>query len=87
MLFSEMRHPYTRALMGAVPSLDAAVGEPFMTIVGQPPDLSNPPMGCGFADRCQYVRPLCRRAAPPLTCCNNKYHRFACFFPLGEELD
>ena len=86
-LFSRMRHPYTRALMGAVPSLDAAVGEPFMTIEGQPPDLSNPPMGCGFADRCQYVRPLCRRAAPPLTCCNNKYHRFACFFPLGEELD
>ena len=87
-LFSRMRHPYTRTLMGAVPRLDAPAGEPFRTIEGQPPDLSNPPMGCGFADRCPYVRPICRRAAPPLTGCkNNNDHRFACFFPLGDGQD
>ncbi|MCX5883373.1 MAG: ABC transporter ATP-binding protein [Deltaproteobacteria bacterium] len=85
-LFSRMRHPYTRTLMGAVPRLDAPAGEPFRTIEGQPPDLSNPPMGCGFADRCQYVRPICHRAVPPLTGCNNN-HRFACFFPLDEWQD
>jgi oligopeptide/dipeptide ABC transporter ATP-binding protein len=86
-LFGGMRHPYTRALMAAVPRLDAAAGEPFMTIKGQPPDLSNPPVGCGFADRCRWVRPLCRRTAPPLTCSNNNDHRFACFFPPGEGQD
>lgn len=85
-LFSRMRHPYTKTLMAAVPRLDAPTGEPFMTIDGQPPDLSNPPTGCGFADRCPSVRHLCRQEAPPVTSCNssNNNHRFACFFPLGE---
>jgi oligopeptide/dipeptide ABC transporter ATP-binding protein len=86
-LFSRMRHPYTRTLMAAVPRLDAAASEPFMTIEGQPPDLSNPPAGCCFADRCQYARPLCWRAAPPLTSSNNDHHWFACFFPLDEGQD
>jgi peptide/nickel transport system ATP-binding protein len=82
-LFSRMRHPYTKTLMAAVPRLDARTGEPFMTIEGQPPDLSNPPMGCGFADRCPSVRPLCMQEVPPVTSCNNN-HRVACFFPLGK---
>jgi oligopeptide/dipeptide ABC transporter ATP-binding protein len=86
-LFGRMRHPYTRTLMAAVPRLDAAAGEPFVTIEGQPPDLSNPPGGCCFADRCRYARPLCRRAAPPLTCSNDNDHRFACFFPLDQGQD
>jgi oligopeptide/dipeptide ABC transporter ATP-binding protein len=86
-LFSRMRHPYTRSLMAAVPRLDAAAGEPFMTILGQPPDLLNPPEGCCFADRCRYVRPLCRCSEPPLACSNNDDHRFACFFPLDEGED
>jgi oligopeptide/dipeptide ABC transporter ATP-binding protein len=86
-LFGRMRHPYTRTLMAAVPRLDAAAGEPFVTIEGQPPDLSNPQAGCCFADRCRYSRPLCRRAAPPLTCSNNNDHRFACFFPLDQGQD
>jgi oligopeptide/dipeptide ABC transporter ATP-binding protein len=84
-LFSRMRHPYTRALMDSVPRLDAPAGEPFITIEGQPPDLSKPQMGCGFADRCQYVHPICHRAVPPLTGRNNNDHRFACFFPLCDE--
>jgi len=87
-LFSRMRHPYTRTLMSAVPRLDAPAGEPFRTIEGQPPDLSNPPPGCGFADRCPYVRPICCQAVPPLTGCNNDMdHRLACFFPLGDGQD
>lgn len=86
-LFSRMRHPYTRTLMAAVPRLNVAAGEPFMTIEGQPPDLSNPPAGCCFADRCRYARPLCHRAAPPFTCSNNNDHRFACFFPLDHGQD
>jgi len=86
-LFSRMRHPYTRTLMGAVPRLDASTGEPFRTIEGQPPDLTNPPRGCVFADRCPSARPICRREAPPLTGGDNSDHRFACFFPLDHRLD
>jgi oligopeptide/dipeptide ABC transporter ATP-binding protein len=87
MLFSRMRHPYTETLMSAIPRLDAPVGEPFRTIEGQPPDLTNPPGGCVFADRCPHVRPICRRDAPPLTGCDNNDHRFACFFPLDDGRD
>jgi peptide/nickel transport system ATP-binding protein len=86
-LFSRMRHPYTQALMSAIPRLDALPGEPFRTIDGQPPDLMNLPAGCVFADRCPYARPPCKRDAPPLTGCSNNDHRFACFFPLDGGQD
>ena len=86
-LLRRMRHPYTQILMGAVPRMDVPPGEPFLTIAGQPPDLSNPPMGCGFADRCPYARPICHRDAPPLTGSSNKDHQFACHFPLGDGKD
>lgn len=83
-LFGRMRHPYTRALMDALPRLDAPAGEPFRTIEGSPPDPANPPAGCVFAARCTYARSLCRRFAPPLTT-NGFAHRFACFFPLEDD--
>jgi oligopeptide/dipeptide ABC transporter ATP-binding protein len=86
-LFSRMRHPYTKTLMTAIPRLDAPAGEPFKTIEGQPPDLRNPPAGCVFADRCPYARPICRREAPPLAACDINDHRFACFFPLDDWQD
>ncbi|MFH0782682.1 MAG: ABC transporter ATP-binding protein [Pseudomonadota bacterium] len=85
-LFRQMRHPYTLSLMSAIPRLDATAGEPFSTIEGQPPDLSKPQPGCGFADRCRYVRPLCHHTAPPVSRDSN-HHRFACFFPLGMGQD
>jgi peptide/nickel transport system ATP-binding protein len=87
LLFSRMRHPYTQALMAAVPVLDAPKSESFKTIEGQPPDLLNPPLGCVYADRCPYVRPTCRHEAPPFTECNGQNHRFACFFPLDDGQD
>jgi len=83
LLFERMRHPYTQLLMAAIPRLDAAAGEPFRTIEGQPPDLVNPLAGCVFADRCPYARPICRQEAPPRTADQNGAHRFACFFPLN----
>jgi peptide/nickel transport system ATP-binding protein len=86
-LFGRMRHPYTQTLMGAIPRLDAPPGEPFRTIEGQPPDLTNPPRGCVFADRCPSARPICHREAPPLTGSENNDHRFACFFPLDDGQD
>ncbi len=85
-LFSRMRHPYTLSLMGAIPRLAATAGEPFATIEGQPPNLSKPPLGCGFADRCQCARPHCHRTAPPMSS-DSDNHRFACFFPLDMAQD
>jgi peptide/nickel transport system ATP-binding protein len=72
------RHPYTRALLAAVPAPDAEVGSRFTGLIGSPPDLSNPPVGCGFAPRCLLAQPQCKLAAPPLALAEGD-HRAACW--------
>jgi peptide/nickel transport system ATP-binding protein len=72
------RHPYTRALLAAVPTPDAVVGSRFAGLPGSPPDLSSPPIGCAFAPRCPLVQSECRRAAPGLTPAEGE-HRAACW--------
>lgn len=51
-IFYEPKHPYTQALLQAIPSLNLAEGERLVSIEGMPPSLSNPPAGCPFAPRC-----------------------------------
>jgi oligopeptide/dipeptide ABC transporter ATP-binding protein len=72
------RHPYTRALLAAVPAPDAAVGSRFTGLPGSPPDLSNPAVGCAFAPRCPLVQAECRRATPTLAPAESD-HRAACW--------
>jgi oligopeptide transport system ATP-binding protein len=66
-LFAEPAHPYTKALLSSVPRLDDPPGGRFRTIPGQPPDLTNLPVGCSFSPRCPYVIDTCRQEVPPLT--------------------
>ena len=56
-LFDQPEHPYTEALLGALPQLeDAAARHARLTAIpGRPPDLVNPPAGCRFAFRCPYA--------------------------------
>ena len=62
-LFHETRHPYTRALIKSMPSAHApSAGEKLTTISGLPPDLITPVPGCPFADRCEFVKEICRSA-------------------------
>ena len=61
-VFGDPRHPYTRALLSAVPGHVAAAPVP---IRGEPASLLNLPPGCPFADRCPEVMPVCREAEPP----------------------
>jgi oligopeptide/dipeptide ABC transporter ATP-binding protein len=63
-LFAAPRHPYTQALMAAVPKLEATV-ERLQSIEGQPPALHRLPPGCRFAPRCPYADDRCRREYPP----------------------
>lgn len=65
-VLKQPRHPYTRALLAAVPSPGAEVGSRFVGLPGSPPDLSSASVGCAFAPRCSLARPECKLAAPPL---------------------
>ena len=63
-LFNAPAHPYTRALLDAIPRM----GDParrLTAIEGQPPDLAELPPGCAFAPRCPQAVARCREAAPP----------------------
>ncbi len=59
------RHPYTRALLAAVPRIDAG-GRPRLALGGDVPSPANPPPGCRFHPRCPYARPVCRERLPEL---------------------
>jgi oligopeptide/dipeptide ABC transporter ATP-binding protein len=63
-LFTAPAHPYTRALLDAIPRLGAR-RDRLTAIEGQPPDLVRLPPGCAFAPRCPDVMDRCRTQAPP----------------------
>jgi oligopeptide transport system ATP-binding protein len=65
-LFAAPRHPYTRALLLAVPEPDPAAqrAKPRVPLAGEIPSPANPPAGCRFHTRCPMARPLCREQEP-----------------------
>jgi peptide/nickel transport system ATP-binding protein len=85
-LFTHTRHPYTEALLAAVPAVTAGPRQVLATIPGAPPDLANPAAHCRFAPRCAYVTEECRQDMPVLHS-EGDDHAFACFHPRrGGEL-
>ena len=80
-LFSEMRHPYTEALLASIPSISDAKHKRLTPIPGAPPDIVHPPPGCRFAPRCKYAQRQCVTETPPLE--REGEHHYACFFPVG----
>jgi len=65
-LYERPRHPYTRALLETLPSMDDRRMERLKSIQGQPPSLLAPPRACPFAERCRYAFDKCRQENPPL---------------------
>ena len=67
-LYSNMQHPYTQALMSAVPIADPDLAARSQRIVlqGDVPQPIDPPPGCPFASRCRYVKPVCREVLPEM---------------------
>ena len=63
-IFKTPKHPYTQALIAAVPSLETK--KALVTIPGLPPALLNPPPGCRFQARCPHVMDVCRTQRPAL---------------------
>jgi peptide/nickel transport system ATP-binding protein/oligopeptide transport system ATP-binding protein len=65
-LFRAPRHPYTRALFSAIPSLDPDDRGKAQKLEGEIPSASNPPPGCKFHTRCPYATDICRQQEPTL---------------------
>ena len=65
-IFKPPAHPYTRALLPAVPIADPERPTERHVLRGEPPDPANPPAGCKFATRRPEAAPACRQGDPPL---------------------
>ncbi|MCA3245630.1 MAG: ABC transporter ATP-binding protein [Tagaea sp.] len=78
-LYANPRHPYTRALLSAMPSMDPDRRTQEAPIAGDPPNPINPPSGCRFHTRCPFAEDVCGKAVPALTATKaDPAHRVAC---------
>ncbi|MEQ6900831.1 dipeptide/oligopeptide/nickel ABC transporter permease/ATP-binding protein [Nocardioides sp. YIM 152588] len=78
-LHTRARHPYTRALVAAVPDMATDLDAPLATIPGQPVDPSAVPAGCAYAARCPLATALCREQDPVLVTADGGAGRVACW--------
>jgi oligopeptide/dipeptide ABC transporter ATP-binding protein len=74
-------HPYTRALVGAVPDMATDRDVPLRTVAGRPPDVADVPPGCSFAPRCEHATERCLTERPPLAPVPGPSLRAACWHP------
>jgi len=79
-IFARPAHPYTEALLTAVPRPDPDQRRDVLELQGEIPSLRNRPAGCEFHTRCPYVRDRCRREVPA-EAKEEGGHGFACHYP------
>jgi oligopeptide/dipeptide ABC transporter ATP-binding protein len=78
-LYEDPRHPYTLALLAALPRVDRRRDHRLRSIPGAPPNLLVEPKGCPFASRCELVFDRCRVENPPLIQVAGNHHQAACW--------
>ena len=81
-LFESPRHPYTKALLSAIPELGKRDYK-HIKLKGEVPTPINLPSGCVFHGRCLYAKDICSQETPQLEELNTN-HQVACFFPEAE---
>jgi oligopeptide transport system ATP-binding protein len=77
-LFAQPAHPYTQALLSAIPLPEPGSRRQRILLVGDVPSPANPPPGCPFHTRCRHAQSLCSQEPPPLT--GPDQHAVACHF-------
>jgi len=81
-IFSPPYHPYTEALLSAVPIADTSVKKRKVLLTGEIPSPSNPPKGCPFSTRCPYMMPGLCDVVPPPVVEPSPGHKILCHLPL-----
>ena len=85
-LFTDMKMPYTEALLTSIPKLTDASQTRLEAIPGNPPDPSKrAAQGCRFVDRCKYATAKCREETPPLRATEDPRHLYRCWHPLQSK--
>ena len=84
-LFTSPHHPYTQALLEAIPIPDPKRerAKPKLLLHGEPPSPLSPPSGCPFHTRCPHALPLCQERAPPLIQLSTGHHVACHLHPEG----
>jgi peptide/nickel transport system ATP-binding protein len=77
-LWTDARHPYTRALLAAMPSLDPDTRTQEPSITGDPPNPIDPPPGCRFHTRCPFAEAVCSAQTPRIAPAGVARHMAAC---------
>jgi oligopeptide/dipeptide ABC transporter ATP-binding protein len=77
-MFANPQHPYTQALISAIPVPEPGIERNVIVLQGEPPSPYNPPTGCHFHPRCGWQKSLCRSAYPELELVDQSGHFAAC---------
>jgi oligopeptide transport system ATP-binding protein len=83
-LYENPRHPYTHALIAAVPSPRARLTDAVPPLRGDIPNPANPPAGCRFNPRCPRAMDVCRREEPRVTRLSAQHHVACHLYPPGD---
>jgi peptide/nickel transport system ATP-binding protein len=85
-IYGQSAHPYTRALLSAVPSMDPLHRTQASPLSGDPPNPINPPEGCRFRERCEFAQSVCADTTPSLKPVNGEpSHVVACHMNDGRS--
>jgi peptide/nickel transport system ATP-binding protein len=89
-VFTPPYHPYTEALLSAVPIADTSVTKEHIVLEGEIPSAMNPPPGCPFQTRCRWKSKVpgnkCETEVPPMVPFGTGGHQVKCHLPM-EEFD